>query len=119
MSADAITHFLGVTGEIARALPQEALYPYSFRFGRKLLLPNVDHSGATTDETQSIQLHGRRIRKRMAESEHGLLNPEALMGRLLIKHRIDPCKAPVRDWPNPDRDAPLAKVYPEAAEGGK
>ncbi|MEP0566208.1 MAG: glycosyltransferase family 2 protein, partial [Paracoccaceae bacterium] len=113
----AITHFLGETGEMARALPQVALYPYSFKVRRRLLLTDVDHSLAITDETQSIHLYGRRIRKRMAERDFGLPHPESLMGTLLQKHRIDPCEAPLRDWPNPDRDAEFAKLYRAAANG--
>lgn len=113
----AITHFLGETGEIARALPQAGLYPYSFAKRRRLLLPGLDHSGAITEETQSIHLYGRRVRKRMAERDRGLPDPDSLMGRLLIKHRIDPCAAPLRDCPEPDRDAPFARVYREAAAG--
>ncbi|CAN0579818.1 unnamed protein product, partial [Ectocarpus sp. 12 AP-2014] len=113
----AITHFLGETGEIAKALPQVALYPYSFKVRRRLLLTGVDHSLSITDETQSIHLYGRRIRKRMAERDFGLPHPESLMGTLLQKHRIDPCEAPLRDWPNPDRDAEFAKVYRAAASG--
>ena len=113
----AITHFLGETGEIARALPQAALYPYSFARRRRLLLPGLDHSAVITDETQSIHLYGRRVRKRMAERDQGLPDPDSLMGQLLIKHRIDPCEAPLRDCPEPDRDAPIAKVYREAASG--
>lgn len=113
----AITHFLGETGEIARALPQAALYPYSFAKRRRLLLPGLDHSGAITDETQSIHLYGRRVRKRMAERDRGLPDPDSLVGRLLIKHRVDPCEAPLRDCPEPDRDADFARVYREAAAG--
>jgi Glycosyl transferase family 2 len=113
----AVTHFLGETGEIARALPQTGLYPYSFARRRRLLTPGLDHSEAITEDTQSIHLYGRRIRKRMAERDHGLPDPESLMGQLLRKHRIDPCEAPLRDWPEPDRDADFAKVYREAATG--
>ncbi|NNL74156.1 MAG: glycosyltransferase family 92 protein, partial [Silicimonas sp.] len=115
----AFTHFLSETGEIARAMPQAALYPYSFAERRKLLMPGKYHSGAITDETLSIHLYGRRIRKRMAERDHGLPDPDSLMGQLLIKHRIDPCEAPLADWPEPDRDAPFARVYREAATGGR
>ena len=113
----AITHFLGETGEIARALPQAALYPYAFSKRRRLLLPGLDHSGAITEETQSIHLYGRRIRKRMAERDRGLPDPDSLMGQLLIRHRIDPCDAPLSDCPEPDHDAPFARIYREAASG--
>ena len=113
----AVTHFLGVTGEIERALPQVALYPYSFRFRRKLVRSGIDHSDVITNETQSIHLYGRRIRKRLAEKERGLPPLDSLIGSLLLKHKVDPCAAPLRDYPNPDRDSEVARVYREAAEG--
>ena len=113
----AITHFLHETGEVARALPQVALYPYSFAFRRKLVTAGVDHAGAITDETQSVHLYGRRIRKRLAEKDQGLPDPESLLGQYLLKHRIDPCAAPLRDYPDPDRDHPFARRYREASEG--
>jgi len=107
----AITHFLGETGEIARALPQVALYPYSFALRRKLVTGGVNHSRAITDDTQSVHLYGRRIRKRLAEKDQGLPEPDSLVGQYLIQHRIDPCDAPLRDYPNPDRNHPFAKIY--------
>ncbi|MDJ0640361.1 MAG: glycosyltransferase family 2 protein, partial [Paracoccaceae bacterium] len=113
----AITHFLHQTGEIERALPQVALYPYSFARRRKLVTAGVDHAGVITDDTQSIHLYGRRIRKRLAERDQGLPDPDSLVGQLLLKHRIDPCEAPLRDWPDPDRDHPFARRYREAATG--
>ncbi len=113
----AVTHFLHETGEVARALPQVALYPYSFKLRRKLVTEGVDHAGAITEDTQSVHLYGRRIRKRLAERDQGLPHPESLVGQYLMKHRIDPCEAPLRDFPNPDRDHPFARVYREAASG--
>lgn len=113
----AFTHFLKETGEIAHALPQVALYPYAFSERRLLLRPNLDHSGAITDETLSIHLYGRRLRKRLAEKEKGLPDPTSLVGSLLLRHGIDPCEAPLADCPAPDRDAAFARVYREAAEG--
>ncbi|MEM7752650.1 MAG: glycosyltransferase family 2 protein, partial [Pseudomonadota bacterium] len=113
----AFTHFLKETGEIGHALPQVALYPYSFGERRKLFRAGVDHSEVITDETLSIHLYGRRARKRLAEKEHGLPHPDSLIGQLCLKHRIDPCEAPLRDWPEPDRDHSHAKVYRQAASG--
>lgn len=113
----AFTHFLQATGEISRALPQEVLYPYSFAKRRKMLVPNQDHSSVITDKTQSIHLYGRRLRKRMAEVDHGLPHPDSLVGSLLLKHKIDPCDAPLRDWPNPDRDTAFARTYRENVTG--
>ncbi len=113
----AITHFLHQTGEVSRALPQAALYPYSFALRRKLVTAGVNHSGVITDETQSVHLYGRRIRKRLAEKDHGLPHPDSLVGQYLRKHRIDPCEAPLRDYPDPDRNHPFARTYREAAGG--
>jgi len=113
----AFTHFLKETGEIRHALPQVALYPYSFGERRKLFRSGVDHSAVITDETLSIHLYGRRARKRLAERDHGLPDPQSLIGQLLLKHRIDPCDAPLRDYPNPDRDHPYARLYRQEAEG--
>ncbi|MGR3513798.1 MAG: glycosyltransferase family 2 protein [Paracoccaceae bacterium] len=113
----AITHFLHETGEVARALPQVALYPYSFALRRKLVTAGVNHARAITDETQSVHLYGRRIRKRLAEKDQGLPDPDSLVGQYLLKHRIDPCEAPLRDYPDPDRDHPFARTYREAAGG--
>lgn len=113
----AFTHFLKESGEVHFALPQVALYPYSFRDRRKLVQSAVDHSGVITDETQSIHLYGRRIRKRLAEREHGLPPVDSLIGSLLLKHKIDPCEAPLRDYPNPDRDSYAARMYREAMVG--
>lgn len=111
----AFTHFLHETGEVKHALPQVALYPYTFADRRKLFRKGVDHSQVITDDTLSIHLYGRRARKRLAEKEKGLPHPDSLIGQLLLKHGIDPCDAPLRDWPEPDRDAPFARQYREAA----
>ncbi|NNE80332.1 MAG: glycosyltransferase family 2 protein [Silicimonas sp.] len=113
----AFTHFLKDTGEIRHALPQVALYPYGFSERRKLFRPGVDHSGVITEDTRSIHLYGRRARKRLAEKDHGLPHPDSLIGQLLLTHGIDPCDAPLPDWPEPDRDAPFARQYREAAKG--
>ncbi len=113
----AITHFLKETGEIRYAYPQEVLYPYSFSERRKMFRPRLDHSAAITENTQSIHLYGRRIRKRLAEKDHGLPHPKSLIGQLLLKHKIDPCEAPLAGYPNPDRDAAFARRYREEAVG--
>jgi hypothetical protein len=113
----AFTHFLKETGEIRHAWPQHVLYPYTFAERRKLFRRGEDHSQVITDETVSIHLYGRRARKRFAEKDGGIPHPDSLVGQLLLKHRIDPCDAPLRDAPNPDRDHPHARLYREAASG--
>ena len=113
----AFTHFLKETGEIRCALPQAALYPYSFSERRKLFRAGLDHGAVITDETLLIHLYGRRARKRLAETEKGLPHPDSLIGRLLLKHGIDPCDAPLPGCADPDRDAEFARRYREAASG--
>ena len=107
----AFTHFLKESGEIRHALPQVALYPYSFSERRKLFRAGIDHSSVITDETLSIHLYGRRARKRLAETEKGVPHPDSLIGQLLLKHRLDPCDAPLPGCPEPDRDHPHAGAY--------
>lgn len=92
----AITHFLGVTGEIRFAFPQEVLYPFSFQDRRFMLRKNFDTTGYITAETRSIHLYGRRMRARLVEKEGGVPHPKSLLGQLLIRHGIDPEKAPLR-----------------------
>lgn len=92
----AITHFLGVTGEIRFAFPQEVLYPFSFQDRRFMLRKNFDTTGYITAETRSIHLYGRRMRARLVEREGGVPHPKSLLGQLLIRHGIDPEKAPLR-----------------------
>lgn len=92
----AITHFLGVTGEIRFAFPQEVLYPFSFQDRRFMLRKNFDTAGYITAETRSIHLYGRRMRARLVEREGGVPHPKSLLGQLLIRHGIDPEKAPLR-----------------------
>ena len=107
----AFTHFLKETGEIVHAMPEVALYPYRFRDRRRMLWAGRDHSEVITKETYSIHLYGRRMRKRMAHHDKGLPHPESLMGQLLQRHGIDPCDAPLPDWPEPDRNHDFAKIY--------
>lgn len=111
----AVTHFLHATGEIRYSLPTSALYPFSFAERRRMLRPGPRHRRWIKEDTLSVHLYGRRIRDRLAKREEGLPHPDSVLGRLLQKHRIDPCEAPLRDCPNPDRDHPFAKAYREAA----
>ena len=113
----AFTHFLNETGEIRHAFPQPLLYPYQFSERRKLFRPRVDHSSKIDEETISIHLYGRRARKRLAEKDQGLPHPKSLIGQLILKHKIDPCNAPLAAYPNPDRDSRFARQYREAAIG--
>lgn len=91
----ALSHFLHTTGESKYALPREALYPFSFKERRLILRRNLDASPYITENTLSIHLYGRRIRSRLAAHEGGTPHPQSIMGQLLVKHGIDPDKAPV------------------------
>lgn len=113
----AITHFLHETGEARHALPREALYPFSFRDRRKMVKPDVNPKKYLTDATFSVHLYGRRMRKYLAESHQGIPHPEGLLGQLLIRHKIDPLDAPLRDHPNPNRDHPHARAFRDAISG--
>jgi len=100
----ALTHFLQKTGEAKYALAQDGLYPFSFRRRGKMLKPNFDISPFVTDNTRSIHFYGRRMRRRLVEREGGAPHPKCLIGRLLVKHGIDP------------RDSPLPPVPKAEAE---
>ena len=91
----AVTHFLHKTGEAKYALPQEGLYPFTFKNRRMMLKRNFDTSPYVTENTYSVHLYGRRMRARLVEKEGGAPHPKSLLGKLLIKHDIDPAKAPL------------------------
>lgn len=113
----AVSHFLHVTGEDRYAFPQEGLYPYTFKDRRKIVKPNNKISDYVTDNTYSVHLYGRRMRKFLAEHYKGVPDPTGLLGQLLIKHKVNPLDAPLRDYPEPDRDSAFAKVFREEIDG--
>ncbi len=92
----AITHFLQKTGEVRHALPQAALYPFTYKDRALMLRPGFDVSPYVTSETFSIHFYGRRMRARILEKEGGIPRPRSLIGQLLKKHRVDPGAAPLR-----------------------
>lgn len=110
----AITHFLGQTGEIRFALPQEVLYPFRFRERRLMLRPGFDCSAHITQNTRSIHLYGRRMRARLREKEGGVPRPNSLLGQLLRRHGIDPARAPLSP---PVASAPQDPAAPGASVG--
>jgi hypothetical protein len=92
----AITHFLGVTGEIKHALPRVALYPFLYKDRRLMLRPGLKTGPYITDETFSVHFYGRRMRRRIVSNEpDGIPRPRGLIGQLLKKHGIDPHAAPI------------------------
>lgn len=91
----AVTHFLMKTGEARHSLPQEGLYPFTFKERRKMLRPNLDTAPWITENTFSIHLYGRRMRKRLVEADGGYPPENSLLWRLLRKHDIDPAAAPL------------------------
>ncbi|OUS19452.1 hypothetical protein DI396_08800 [Litorivita pollutaquae] len=107
----AVTHFLHKTGEAKYALPQEGLYPFTFRDRRMMLKRNFDTSPYVTENTYSIHLYGRRMRARLVEKEGGAPHRKSLLGQLLIKHGINPADAPL-----PPSKAQMAAAAAEAAE---
>lgn len=101
----ALTYFLNKTGEIKYALPQEALYPFSFKDRRLMLRENVDTSAYITENTYSVHLYGRRMRGRLVRHENGIPSQDSLLGQLLMKHGIDPSKAPIPGEGKPAKKA--------------
>lgn len=125
----AVTHFLQKTGEAKYALPQEGLYPFTFKDRRMMLKRNFDVSSYITENTFSVHLYGRRMRARLVEREGGAPHPNSLLGRLLVKHDIDPVAAPLpapkgeQPTPEPKNATMLNKTPPAtpamvAATGG-
>ena len=108
-----LTHFLHETGEAKYALPQEGLYPFRFKDRRLMLKPGLDTSAHVTENTYSIHLYGRRMRARLVEREGGLPAPTSLLGRLLVKHDIDPQAAPLPP-PKTREIHPKAEAAPPA-----
>lgn len=91
----AITHYLHQTGEVKHALPQECLYPFTFKDRRKMLRRKFDTGPYITDKTYSVHLYGRRMRARLVEKEGGIPHHKSLIGELIRKHNIDPNEAPL------------------------
>ncbi len=58
--------------------------------------PNRDLSGQIRDDTFSIHFYGRRMRAFLLEIYDGIPPEESLIGRLVKKHGIDPCAAPIQ-----------------------
>lgn len=105
----AVTHFLHKTGEAKYALPQEGLYPFTYKDRRMMLKRNFDTTPYVTENTYSIHLYGRRMRARLVEKEGGEPHPKSLLGQLIKKHEIDPSKAPL----------PMSKAQQAAAKAPK
>ncbi len=107
----AVTHFLHKTGEAKYALPQEGLYPFTYKDRRMMLKRNFDTSPYITENTYSVHLYGRRMRARLVEKEGGAPHRKSLLGQLLIKHGVDPAKAPLpapKSSPDTIKEAPMA-----------
>lgn len=92
----ALTHFLQQTGEDIYALPCEALYPFSFGDRRQMLRRGFNADDLITNDTCSIHLFGRRLRKRLLQEPNALPHHKSLIGELLRKHCIDPKNAPLQ-----------------------
>ncbi|MEL7115134.1 MAG: hypothetical protein AAGP08_06000 [Pseudomonadota bacterium] len=94
----AITHFLHKTGEIRFALPREALYPVPFKERAVMVRAGAHAERMITPETYSIHFYGRRMRNRL-QQQGGLAPDDSLIGRLLVKHAIEPAGAPLPELP--------------------
>jgi len=103
----AVTHFLQETGEIKHAFPAHVLYPVPFKERREMLKRGVDLSGFIKDDTASVHLYGRRMRKRLVEAEGGVPKRWSLLGKLINKHGIDVAAAPLPGAPEPKQAAEL------------
>lgn len=110
----AVTHFLHVTGEARFALPQEGLYPFTFKDRRFMLKRNFDTSPYITENTYSVHLYGRRMRARLAD-DGGVPHPKTLIGQLLKKHGIDPELAPIIRKSKPTSDGEVTRLIPVRA----
>ena len=108
----AITHFLHKTGEIRYALPREALYPVPFKDRRVMVKAKADAERYLTPDTFSIHFYGRRMRQRIILVEGGTPHENSLIGRLLVKHGVDPAGAPL-----PPAPPKLEKLKPEDRHG--
>lgn len=120
----AVTHFLKETGEVRYALPQDRLYPFTFKDRRLMLRRNFDTKGYITEDTFSVHLYGRRMRARLVEKEGGVPHRKSLLGQMLIQHGIDPALAPIPNKGRPkkqsdkvsDKGAVVAALPVPAAE---
>ncbi|MEO1638332.1 MAG: hypothetical protein AAFU41_03700 [Pseudomonadota bacterium] len=91
----ALTYFLKQTGEDKYALPRHVLYPFSFRYRRRMLRPIPNTGDFVKPDSLSIHFYGRRVRENLALRPGGLPDEGSLMAALLAKHGIDPTEAPV------------------------
>ena len=70
-----------------------------------MLKRNFDTTGIITDNTYSFHLYGRRMRARLVEKEGGKPHPKSVLGKLLVKHGIDPDASPIPVKKKPNQDA--------------
>lgn len=91
----AITHFLKKTGEAKYALPQEGLYPFTFKERNLMLKRGLDVRPYITENTYSIHFYGRRMRRRIVEKEGGQPKRWCLIGKLLVQHGVSAIEAPI------------------------
>lgn len=108
----AITHFLHKTGEVKYAQARRGLYPFTFKDRRLMLKPDTKIGNYVKDDTYSVHFYGRRMRARLVERENGVPHPESLIGKLLVKHKIDPLQAPLSPRKTPDATPAPDQVLP-------
>lgn len=88
---NALTHFLGETGENRYSLPQEAIYPVPFENKAQFFRPAKRGTieAMITDQTISVHLWGRRFR-RVATGQGGAPLVGSYASDICVRHGIDP-----------------------------
>ena len=86
-------HFLKETGEVAHALPTEALYPLAPPELGKLHLPD-QKDAIERDGVYSVHFYGHQ-KKHMARHMNGLPKHGSYLAHLCERHGINPMEAPI------------------------
>ena len=92
----ALTWLLQQNKESRFTSPQEVLYPISYKDRRAISRPSGNAERFLTENTMSIHFYGRRVRAFLRNRFDGVPHPDSLIGRLAVKHGIDPHAAPVQ-----------------------
>ncbi|WP_322894281.1 MULTISPECIES: glycosyltransferase family 2 protein [unclassified Yoonia] len=113
----ALTYFLEQTGEIAHILPQEAFYPISFKDRRMLLAPQRRVNGQLGKGCYGVHLWNRRLSRRLVTNHDGLPPEGSFIAQALLRHQIDPLRAPIPD--RPPKGYPTQSELAQAALEGR
>lgn len=80
-----LTHFLNETGEIDRALPEEAFYPVPWRDHAAIVKPGAIDPDGFPESSFAIHLWASQARRVMRRRYRGELPPSSLLGRLAAR----------------------------------